>query len=51
MPVDTDETKPVLIHVNPKDWAEFKRVVGSRNASITVRRLIRKEIRRSRLNK
>jgi hypothetical protein len=45
MPVDTDETKPVLVHINPREWAEFKRLVGSRKASITVRRLIRAEIR------
>jgi hypothetical protein len=44
MPVDTDKTKPVLIHVNPKDWAEFRKLAGSRRASMRVRALIRREL-------
>ena len=47
MPVDTDVTKPVLIHVNPKDWAEFKKLVGSRRASITLRQMIRARLHRT----
>ena len=47
MPVDTKKTRPVLVHINPTDWAEFKRIVGSRRASLTVRKLIRAEIQRA----
>ncbi len=47
MPVDTETTKPVLIHVNPQDWLEFKRLVGSRKASMRLRAMIRRDIARA----
>lgn len=49
MPADTDRTVPVLIHVNPDDWAEFKRISGKRRASLKVRKLIRNEIKRAKI--
>jgi hypothetical protein len=49
MPTDTERTIPVLIHVNPDDWAEFKRISGKRRASMKVRKLIRNEIKRARI--
>lgn len=45
MPVDTKRTVPVLVHIDPKDWAEFKQIAGSRKASFLLRQLIRTEIR------
>jgi hypothetical protein len=44
MPVDVDETTPVLIHVNPDDWEAFKKLAGRRRASMKLRAMIRKEI-------
>ena len=44
MPVDTDRTISVLVHVNPDEWAQFKRLCGKRRASLRVRTLIRREI-------
>lgn len=41
VPADTKVTKPVLIHVNPQDWQEFRRLVGSRRASYRLRVFIR----------
>jgi hypothetical protein len=45
MPVDTERTVPVLVHIDPKDWAEFKKIAGRRKASMRLRQLIRTEIR------
>jgi hypothetical protein len=47
VPTDTETTIPVLIHVNPDDWAEFKRISGNRRASMKMRRLIRNELKRA----
>lgn len=45
MPADTVRpTKPVLIHVDPVEWAEFKRLVGRRKASLRIRAMVRVEI-------
>lgn len=41
MPIDTPITKPVIIHVNPDDWAQFRKLVGSRRASYRLRCMIR----------
>lgn len=49
MPVDcVRPTKPVLVHVDPVEWREFKKLVGSRMASRRIRALIRVEIERQR---
>lgn len=49
MPVDCDRpTKPVLVHLDPDDWAEFKAIAGSRQASRRLRQLIRSELRMAR---
>lgn len=49
MPVDcVRPTKPVLVHVDPEEWSEFKKLVGSRKASRRIRALIRVEIERQR---
>jgi hypothetical protein len=47
MPVDcVRPTKPVLVHVDPEEWSEFRKLVGSRMASRRIRALIRVEIER-----
>jgi hypothetical protein len=48
MPADTEKTKPVLVHLDPDDWEAFKKLVGKRQASMAVRRMIRSELRQSR---
>jgi len=47
MPADTPETKPVLIHVVPKDWAKFQALCGSRKVSKRIRAIVRRELRRA----
>jgi len=47
MPADTRETKPVLIHVNPDDWALFQELCGRRKVSMTIRRMVRRELKKA----
>lgn len=44
MPVDTENTTPVLVHLDPNDWEAFKKLAGRRRASMKLRAMIRKEI-------
>jgi hypothetical protein len=44
MPVDTDQTTPVLVHLNPDDWRAFKRLKGSRKASKALRSMIGEQL-------
>jgi hypothetical protein len=48
MPADTDETIPVLVHLNPADWKAFKKLAGNYKASRRLRMMIRSEIRAAR---
>jgi hypothetical protein len=36
--------KPVLIHVDPKDWPEFQRLCGRRMISKVLRRMVKEEL-------
>jgi hypothetical protein len=43
MPADSRDTVPVLIHVDRKEWLEFRKRVGYRKASQAVRKLVRQD--------
>jgi hypothetical protein len=36
--------KPVLIHVDPDDWAEFQKLCGNYRVSKRIRKLVRQEL-------
>lgn len=45
MPADTvRKTTPVLIHLDPVHWREFKKIAGSRKASMRLRAMMREVI-------
>lgn len=47
MPKDTPVTKPVLVHLNPRDWEQFKELCGSGKASRRIRAIIRRELKKA----
>ena len=49
MPKDTPVTKPVLIHVDPDDWEQFKLLCGNYKVSRRIRAIVRRELRKAAL--
>lgn len=47
MPADVEVTKPVLIHVDPGDWAEFQKLCGKRRVSLKIRKIVREELKKA----
>lgn len=44
MPADSQDTVPVLVHMDRRDWEKFKKKVGTRRASLQLRRLVREDL-------
>lgn len=49
MPKDAPVTKPVLIHVDPKDWEAFKQLCGNYKVSRRIRAIVRRELKKARV--
>lgn len=48
MPVDVQFTQPVLVHLDPDDYEEFKKLCGNRRVSMKIRAMIRSELKQHR---
>lgn len=45
MPHDTPVTRPVLIHVDPRDWKLFQQLCGNYKVSQRIRQMVREELK------